>query len=160
ADKIAKVAGQDAAKRLALLTKLAENGDWIVPDAVKVQGPLIETVLDMAAPDTATPRAGMEAQRDRGLDVPLRVLRRQRRREVARKVEEALREGILKMHDRHADLGALNELLGFYVAEVGAPAPGDEFQKRLVAILEATAERFREKSPITRVFVLSLLADV
>ncbi|MBI3722442.1 hypothetical protein HY251_00575, partial [bacterium] len=158
--KVSPAVVERTKKRLDALLALARSGEVVLPEAEPIQERLIELALELAAPQTAVDRQQMDFHRERGLDILRRLLRRQRGTDAFERIITGLKDGIRRMHERHQDVSALNDLLAFYVAEVGSPGAEDPFRKELKEILEKTAESFAQSSPITRVFLLSLLADV
>lgn len=169
-------AGDEGARRAAL-ERAAERGDFAVPEA----GPALAVrakVLERSAlsqVERALQDLRYKSAYDRALDGLRQVLRRYPGTEAATRAKEGLEEEIQRAQGRvrlaagsaegiasdaaTRDFTALADLLGFYVAEVGPPKSEDPFRTELKASLTDAATLAGQVSPLTRVFLLSLLAD-
>lgn len=150
----------DAAEKLDTLRKMAQQGRYLVPQAEPVAAMMKTVAENKAMHDVETARQEIryEDRRDEALDLLRGVLRHHRRTKAGEEAVEELRMGINSSRGQH-NFSLLNDLLGFYIAEVGPPAADDPFRAQLKESLQEAAEAFSKSSPMTRIFLLSLLAD-
>jgi len=165
----------DAPGRLAALRRAAEKGEFLVPQATGVEAMVAKVREKSAIAQAEQARLDFQlpSRREQALDALRRVLRLykgSKPAEEARKtIEEEIREaeGQVTWMAQSGELaekrGAeaftwLTDLLGFHVAEIGPLAADDPFRDYLRDSLTRAADLARS-IPMTRVFLLSLLAD-
>lgn len=126
------------------------NHRWTPPEAEKLKAGMPRLLASWGV-------AELERQRESGLD---RLRGALRSGDAAAKqiaitgLQAACREALVKQ-----DFAALVDLAGFMIAETSMDA-ADPFRAELQKGLEASSAHFGGTSPRTRVFVLTLLADL
>lgn len=167
--------GADEAKRRESLKKLAERGDYIVPQAEPARAMLAQVHERKALADVREALEQLEREEERALDLLRPVLRKYPGSEAAEKAKEGLQLRIHQAYelvtllrnteDRHGsqrlqqEFTRMSDLLGFYVAEFGPPPPDDHYREELKGSLSSAADLCKADAPLQRVFLLSLLAD-
>jgi hypothetical protein len=142
--------GEPPARVLDELKQRVRSGQWVPPEAGAIRAELPGLQADWGLADLAKNReAALPMLRAvlRGDDAAARA-----------KVTAGLREAVRAALEK-SDFPVLLDLCGFTVAELSIQ-PGDPFRDEIKKGLEAAGEHFRTSSPMSRVFVLSLMADV
>ncbi|MBI3096883.1 MAG: hypothetical protein HYY93_01355 [Planctomycetes bacterium] len=145
--------GNDARQTAHILMVLARKGLFTppIPEALTAREaiPELRAGMGLGLLRSETARA-------------LQVLRAVIREHSGHPTAETVRSGIQSEIREARTTGrfeALMELTGFYVSEIGTPGSQDPFRPELFTCLKMAAEHFRQKEPMKRVFLLTLLAD-
>ncbi|OGV73923.1 MAG: hypothetical protein A2269_08765 [Lentisphaerae bacterium RIFOXYA12_FULL_60_10] len=167
-----RVTGNDAAQRLVVLTELARQGAYVVPQAVEIAAVRRQVGEAQASSQAMLALTELEAAtcRDQTLAALRTVLRQYPAAPAATEVKNRL-QGIIRKastdqenrSDREIGKASgftlLSEVLGFYVDEIGVKDAHEPFAIELKKRLKAAANASGKLAPMTRVFFLSLLAD-
>jgi hypothetical protein len=149
--------GAEESVRREAAKSFAMKGAFPIPQAEAVMSSLQLVKLNGAKADANQGMQQLQSSREDAFRLLRGVLRRCPGTEPANIVMAGLQSEIRRANGQR-EYAALNDLLGFYVAEVGSPPPGDPFREELKRILRESADRHRDE-PMVRVFLLSLLAD-
>ncbi|HYF47999.1 MAG TPA: hypothetical protein VEJ63_01235 [Planctomycetota bacterium] len=154
----------DAKQRVNLLEHRIQSGKFFPPQGA-TGGAMLKALKDaeeaerLQAEENRILQMLASLQKNpRGVLDDIRpVLRKSKNATAAKRIKDAI-ENAVRAAQARKDLSSLNDLCGFYVAEIGAPKSDDPFREELRVALKYAADEAKDK-PMTRVFLLSLLAD-
>ncbi|MBI3829260.1 MAG: hypothetical protein HY291_07075 [Planctomycetes bacterium] len=144
---------KDPPQQLAELMQAATTGEY-TPDF-----PGKEALVDQHA--TATARNGIAMLEDSpgvAYSALREVLRRAPKSTAAEEVRQALFKAIRKARDEK-NFSKLYQHAGVFIGELGRAIPA-EFREELAGCLQTAADYYKNGAPMSRAFMLSLLADV
>ena len=100
-----------------------------------------------------------DGNRNLGLQLARMVLRNYPDSDNAKRIRSAL-EAALRKTSAGKDMDGVFAFTGFYVSEVGAPQQGTPFYTELRSILDKSIADLKEESPMRRIFLLAVKADL